>query len=106
MRDYTGLAVLFLILNGPVGFWVISSSKVYAIYLLALAVQYAVARQAASRYGVRMVTTVLAQAAGKHSVSGSPRRGKKKMASKQQGDHEQDHQSEPERSRFHKIPAK
>jgi hypothetical protein len=90
MRDYTGLAVLFLVFNGPLGFFVISSLKVYAIYLLALVVQYALVRQAASHYGVRMVTTVLAQTAAKHSQAGSLRRGKRRMASNQQRDYEQD----------------
>jgi hypothetical protein len=106
MRDYTGLAVLFLIFNGPVGFWVISSSKVCTIYLVALAAQYALARQAACHYGVRMVTTVLAQTTAKHSLSASPRRGKSKLASRQKGNNEQDRQLEPGRSHSRKVPGK
>jgi hypothetical protein len=81
LRDYTGLSVLFIIFNGLVGLYAISSLKVLAIYLLVLLAQYGLVRQAASHYGVRMVTTVLAQVAAKCSASGSRAR-KKRTASR------------------------
>jgi hypothetical protein len=80
LRDYTGLSVLFILFNGSVGLYAISSLKVFGIYLLMLVAQYALVRQAASHYGVRMVTTVLAQKAA--SASDSPRPRKKRLASK------------------------
>jgi hypothetical protein len=60
-RDYTGLAFLFVIFYGIAGFFTVPSTKVALIYLSFLLVQYLVVRQAASRYGIRMVTTVLAR---------------------------------------------
>ena len=68
LRDYAGLSVLFIIVNIFVGLYVISSWKVLGSYLLVLLAQYAVVRQAASHYGVRMVTSVLAQVAAKSSA--------------------------------------
>jgi hypothetical protein len=63
LRDYTGLAALFLIFYGAVGLYAISSLNVVGIYVGCLIAQYLVVRQAASNYGVRFVTTVLAQKA-------------------------------------------
>jgi hypothetical protein len=63
-RDYTGLAFLFLSFYGAAGFVTVPSTNVALIYLGILLLQYLVVRQAASRYGVRMVTTVLARVAG------------------------------------------
>ena len=63
LRDYTALSVLFLIFYGAVGLYAISSLKVFGLYLVLLILQYIVVRQAASNYGVRFVTTVLAQKA-------------------------------------------
>ena len=77
LRDYTGLSVLFIIFNGGAGLYAIPSLKVWALYLLLLIVQYIVVRQAASRYGVRMVTTVLARQQPKLvATPASPRRPK------------------------------
>lgn len=67
LRDYTGLCVVFIVLYGTVGLFVIPSIKIGLIYLLVLAIQYILVRQAASNYGTRMVTTVLARKAGKES---------------------------------------
>jgi hypothetical protein len=64
-RDYTGLATLFFVIYGTASVFVVPSTKILLIYLLFLVLQYIVARQAASRYGVRMVTTVLARATAK-----------------------------------------
>jgi hypothetical protein len=80
LRDYTGLSVLFIIFNGLVGLYAVSSLKVLGIYFLILVAQYAVVRQAASHYGVRLVTTVLAQTAAKPSATQSPRPRKKRTA--------------------------
>lgn len=62
-RDYTGLSVLFIIFYGTAGLFAAPSRRVAVIYLGVLLLQYLVVRQAASRYGIRMVTTVLARAA-------------------------------------------
>jgi hypothetical protein len=64
-RDYTSLATLFLVIYGTASVFVVPSTKILLIYLLFLVLQYIMARQAASRYGVRMVTTVLARATAK-----------------------------------------
>lgn len=61
MRDYTGLAALFIFVYGAVGLYAIPSLKISIFYILLLIIQYAIVRRAAATYGVRMVTTVLAQ---------------------------------------------
>lgn len=63
MRDYAGLAALFIIFYGAAGLYAIPSLKVAGFYILLLIIQYAIVRRAAAIYGVRMVTTVLAQKA-------------------------------------------
>ncbi len=63
MRDYTGLAALFILVYGAVGLYAIPSLKISIFYILLLIIQYAIIRRAAATYGVRMVTTVLAQKA-------------------------------------------
>jgi len=63
MRDYTGLAALFIFVYGAVGLYGIPSLKISIFYILLLIIQYAIVRRAAATYGVRMVTTVLAQKA-------------------------------------------
>jgi hypothetical protein len=65
LRDYTGLCAVFLVLYGAAGLFSIPSTKVALIYLLVLALQFILVRLAASNYGTRMVTTVLARRAGK-----------------------------------------
>jgi hypothetical protein len=64
LRDYTGLCAVFIAFYGAAGLYAIPSIKISLIYLLVLLVQYAVVRQAASNYGIRLVTTVLARQAG------------------------------------------
>jgi hypothetical protein len=71
LRDYTGLSALFIIFNGGVGLYAISSLKVWALYLMLLIVQFILVRQAASQYGIRMVSTVLARQEAKPSKSAS-----------------------------------
>ncbi|MBV8811994.1 MAG: hypothetical protein JO033_25280 [Acidobacteriaceae bacterium] len=68
LRDYTALSALFLALYGAAGLYAIPSLKVGFVYLLLLVGQYAIARQSASNYGIRMVTTVLARRAAKDGV--------------------------------------
>ena len=63
MRDYTGLAALFIFVYGAVGLYGIPSLKISIFYILLLIIQYAIVRRAAATYCVRMVTTVLAQKA-------------------------------------------
>ncbi len=67
LRDYTGLCAVFFVLYGAIGLFVIPSMKVGLIYLFVLALQFVFVRQAASNYGTRMVTTVLARRVGKES---------------------------------------
>lgn len=61
MRDYAGLAVLFIVFYGAAGFYAIPSSRIGFCYLILLIFQYIIVRQAALTYGVRMVTNVLAE---------------------------------------------
>jgi hypothetical protein len=63
LRDYTGLCALFVVFYGAAGLYAIPSTKIGLLYLALLVLQYAVVRQAASNYGIRFVTTVLAQRA-------------------------------------------
>lgn len=67
LRDYTSLCAVFFVLYGASGLFFIPSIRVGLIYLLVLAVQFVFVRQAASNYGTRMVTTVLARRVGKES---------------------------------------
>ena len=76
LRDYTALSAIFIIFNGTVALYAISSLRVLATYLLMLFAQYAVVRQSASQYGIRMVTTVLARLPAQ-GVKHSPVRPKK-----------------------------
>lgn len=61
MRDYAGLGAVFIVFYGAVGMFTIPSMRVGLMYLLVLAAQFALVRQAASNYGTRFVTTVLAR---------------------------------------------
>jgi hypothetical protein len=73
-RDYAGLAGLFIITFGPAALVEASLSRGALIYCIFLVIQFMAARQAASTYGRRFVTTVLAErsAQGKcTSIKGS-----------------------------------
>jgi hypothetical protein len=59
-RDYTAIAFLLLVTAGPLGLWLISSWATASAYVGLLLGQYLLARQAASNYGIRLVSTVLA----------------------------------------------
>jgi hypothetical protein len=63
LRDYTALSTLLILIYGTLALYVIRSKEVAAMYLVFLVLQYAVVRHAASNYGIRFVTTVLAQGA-------------------------------------------
>jgi hypothetical protein len=65
LRDYAGLCAVFIVFYGTAGLYAIPSTKIGLIYLLVLALQFVLVRQAASNYGIRMVTTVLARRAAK-----------------------------------------
>jgi hypothetical protein len=65
LRDYTGLCALFIVFYGIVGLYAIPSWKIGLAYSLVLLLQFALVRQSASNYGIRMVTTVLARRAAK-----------------------------------------
>jgi hypothetical protein len=69
-RDYAGLALLFLLFYGGAGYYSIPSAKIATIYVVLLAVQLVVVRQAAVHYGVRFVTSVLARVTGKPAKAG------------------------------------
>jgi hypothetical protein len=63
MRDYAGLAALFAVVFGAVALIEVPSWRVSLAYCLFLVAQLVLVRQAASTYGVRFVTTVLAEKA-------------------------------------------
>lgn len=65
LRDYTGLAALFLVGLGIADPFVVASPKALGLHLAFLVLQFLVVRHAAMTYGVRFVCTVLAQKAGK-----------------------------------------
>jgi hypothetical protein len=60
LRDYAGLAALFLIGFGTVALFTVQPPKVLAIYCVLLVAQFIIVRHAAATYGIRFVTTVLA----------------------------------------------
>lgn len=61
MRDYAGLGAVFFVFYGAVGLFTIPSMRVGLMYLVILAAQFVLVRQAACNYGTRFVTTVLAR---------------------------------------------
>jgi hypothetical protein len=61
LRDYSSFAALLIVIFGALGFVLIPTWTIAFLYLFGLILQYIAARQAASNYGVRLVTTVLAQ---------------------------------------------
>jgi hypothetical protein len=69
LRDYTGLCAVFIAFYGAAGLYAIPSVKVCQVYLLVLVAQYVVVGRAASNYGIRMVTTVLARRAVREGAS-------------------------------------
>jgi len=71
-RDYTALAVLFLVFYGGAGYYSIPSPKIATVYAVLLLIQCIVVRQAAFHYGIRFVTSVLAR------VEANPSRKAKK----------------------------
>ena len=85
LRDYTGLCAVFIAFYGAAGLYAIPSMKTAMIYLLVLVGQYAVVRQAASNYGVRMVTTVLARRAAKEGAD-APKPPRKRTRGKADAD--------------------
>ncbi len=62
-RDYTALAVLFLVFYGGAGCYSIPSLKIATVYAVLLLIQCVIVRQAAFHYGIRFVTNVLARVA-------------------------------------------
>lgn len=69
LRDYTGLAMLFLISLGIAAAFLVTPWNAFAVYLGMLLLQLIVVRHAAATYGVRFVCTVLAQKAGKPTAA-------------------------------------
>jgi len=78
LRDYTGLAILFLVVFGGIAVYEIQSKEVGLIYISILVAQYVVVRQAASNYGTRMVTTVLAEKCAEAETASGTRRSRGK----------------------------
>jgi hypothetical protein len=75
MRDYAGLAALFAVVFGAVALIEVPSWRVSLTYCLFLAAQFLLVRQAASTYGIRFVTTVMAEKAAtptRESIKHSP----------------------------------
>jgi len=85
LRDYTGLAAVFIAIYGAAALYAVPSMKTWLIYLLVLVAQYVLVRQAASNYGIRFVTTVLARRAAKEGPVASTAT-KKRTRSKTQVD--------------------
>lgn len=73
MRDYTGLAALFVIFFGAAAFYEVSSLMTTLVYLGLLLIQFLIVRHSACTYGIRMVKTVLAQIAASAKNSPEPR---------------------------------
>ncbi len=63
MRDYAGLAALFVVVFGAMAVIEVPSWRVCLTYCFFLVAQFVLVRQAASTYGARFVTTVLAEKA-------------------------------------------
>jgi hypothetical protein len=59
-RDYTAFAAMFLVVCGPASLIVLHSWRTPVGYYVFLLLQFILVRQAASTYGARMITTVLA----------------------------------------------
>jgi hypothetical protein len=74
LRDYTGLCTLFIVFFGAAGLYAIPSMKIGLLYVVLLVIQYVVVRQAACNYGIRFVTTVLAQKAAAPEIPAAKRR--------------------------------
>jgi hypothetical protein len=86
LRDYTGLAALFVVFCGATAMYGINSIGVRLTYFLLLLLQFAVVRQSASNYGIRMVTTVLAlRAAAKEDHPKKPRVPRHRSSSQSPG---------------------
>jgi len=81
LRDYTGLSAVFVVFYGTAGLYAIPSIEVGWTYMLTLVLQYALVRQAASNYGIRMVTTVLARR-GVKELTNTPRAPRKRTRTK------------------------
>lgn len=62
-RDYTGLAFLFFLALAPTASLMIGDMQVRWVYAGILLLQFLIVGQAASTYGIRIVTTVLSQVA-------------------------------------------
>lgn len=69
LRDYTGLALLFLIGLSIAAAFLVTPWNAFAVYLGMLLLQLIVVRHAAAVYGVRFACTVLAQKAGKPTAA-------------------------------------
>jgi hypothetical protein len=78
LRDYSGLAVLFLVCFGATAIYAVQSLVTVGWYVAFLFGQYIVVRQAAATYGIRMVTNVLAE----KSASAAPEEKKAKTTPK------------------------
>jgi hypothetical protein len=60
LRDYTAIAVIFVVVYGACALLFVGSGRVCLMYLGLLLVQFCIVRQSASNAGVRLVTNVLA----------------------------------------------
>lgn len=74
-RDYTGMSAIFFVVFGTSSCWLATPLRWAAAYLACLMIQYALARRAAANFGVRFVTTVMAQ---KSAADGTTKRQRRK----------------------------
>lgn len=65
LRDYAGIAALFLLAFGTTACFTVRPAQVLAFYLVFLFGQFALVRHAAATNGIRFVCTVLAQKSAK-----------------------------------------
>lgn len=79
LRDYTALSVLFVVPCAAVALWAVPLRPAL-VYIACLAAQYLVVRAAARTYGIRFVTTALAEKGAAKEPAKKAKKGRKKAA--------------------------
>jgi hypothetical protein len=76
LRDYTALSVLFIVPCAAVALWTVPLHPAL-VYIACLAAQYMTVRISARTYGIRFVTTVLAQKSAAKELAKKAKKGRK-----------------------------
>src|SRR4051794_21568907 len=84
LRDYAGMSVVFIALYGAAGLFAIPSIKIGLIYLLVLAPQYVLVRQAACN--IESASSQRARPARGKRSPGHPKGAGKRMRNKAKAD--------------------